>query len=310
MMRHVQQLPSEFRISLPTDEKGMIGRECPKSDCLGYFKIELGTGLQGDNLPCHCPYCGHTDSSNEFYTPAQNKYIESIVISQITKALKKDIEAWDRDLRHQTRGGFLKLSVEYRGHSHPVHYYVEKDLETEVVCDKCTLHYAIYGVFGYCPDCRTHNTRQILEKNLELVEKQISLAAKADDPELTAYLIADALENVVSAFDGFGRELCRIQTPPESISFQNIVGARDRLLKAYGFDLSSSVSPDEWESVNRGFQKRHLFAHNMGVVDKAYLSKANDANAIEGRKVSLNIDEIRELMRNLRSMATYMTAQL
>ena len=49
-------------------------------------------------------------------------------------------------------------------------------------------------------------------------------------------LIADALENVVSAFDGFGRELCHVyaqkSTNPveaEAISFQNLAGAQKRV---------------------------------------------------------------------------------
>jgi len=90
---------------------------------------------------------------------------------------------------------------------HPISYYREKKLETEVVCDNCTLRYAIYGVFGWCPDCGTHNSFQILTKNLELAKKELALAEKAEK-DLAEHLIGDALENVVSAFDGFGRQLC------------------------------------------------------------------------------------------------------
>jgi hypothetical protein len=67
--------------------------------------------------------------------------------------------------------------------------------------------YAIYGVFGWCPDCGLHNSLQILTKNLELAKKEL-LLAKSADTELANHLIGDALENVVSAFDGFGREIC------------------------------------------------------------------------------------------------------
>lgn len=309
-MKHIQRLPNEFKISLPTDEKGMVGRECPNPDCLGYFKIELGTGLIGENLPCHCPYCGYTGEPGEFHTPAQIEYAKSIVINQFTDALKKDIQTWDRELRHKSRGSFLKLSVKYKGHSHPIHYYTEEELETEIVCEQCTLHYSIYGVFGFCPDCRTHNTLQILEKNFELIEKQVALADKTDEQELSLYLLSDALENVVSAFDSFGRELCRLQNPPQKISFQNIVGARDVLLKLYAFDLSIIISSVAWETIKKGFQKRHLFAHNMGVVDKAYLSKTSDQNAVEGRKVSLNKDEISEIMNGLQQIAPSMATEL
>jgi hypothetical protein len=89
----------------------------------------------------------------------------------------------------------------------PIRYYQEKELETKVVCDKCTLRFAMYGVLGWCPDCGAHNSLQILSKNLELSRKELSLAETLDT-EMAEHLVGDALENVVSAFDGFGRELC------------------------------------------------------------------------------------------------------
>jgi hypothetical protein len=55
---------------------------------------------------------------------------------------------------------------------------------------------AIYGVFGWCPDCGVHNSLQILNKNLELARKELALAASAD-PDVATYLIGDALENAV-----------------------------------------------------------------------------------------------------------------
>ena len=61
------------------------------------------------------------------------------------------------------------------GSPHPIRYYREKKLETEVTCSGCTLQYAIYGVFGYCPDCGVHNSFQILQKNLELVAKELQI---------------------------------------------------------------------------------------------------------------------------------------
>lgn len=111
----------------------------------------------------------------------------------------------------------------------PIRHYREKQLETEVVCDNCTLRYAIYGVFGWCPDCGVHNSLQILTKNLELARKELTLAQSAD-AELSNHLIGDALENVVSAFDGFGREIC--SRKGADIRFQNITGARRRVSAA------------------------------------------------------------------------------
>jgi hypothetical protein len=57
-IRHLKRLEEGIHIQIPSDEDGLVGRECPQSDCLVYFKIKLGTGLKGEGLPCHCPYCG------------------------------------------------------------------------------------------------------------------------------------------------------------------------------------------------------------------------------------------------------------
>ena len=34
----------KFSIPIKNDEEGFFGRECPNEECLGYFKVELGTG--------------------------------------------------------------------------------------------------------------------------------------------------------------------------------------------------------------------------------------------------------------------------
>ena len=65
----------DISIAIQRDEDGFVGRECPNPDCEGYFKIVLGTGLKGENLPCHCPYCGHKALHDHFWTKDQIEYI-------------------------------------------------------------------------------------------------------------------------------------------------------------------------------------------------------------------------------------------
>ena len=89
------------------------------------------------------------------------------------------------------------------GRQPPIHYYRERQLETEVVCTNCTLRYSVYGVFAYCPDCGQHNSVQILEKSLEVVGKMLEMATRAEKV-LAERLIENALEDCVSTFDGLG----------------------------------------------------------------------------------------------------------
>jgi hypothetical protein len=270
------------------DDDGYFGRECPVQECLGYFKVTPGTGVKGP-APCHCPYCGHEGENNTFWTQEQLEYAKSVALREFSDALRKDLKSME--FEHRPTGGFgIGISMKFKpGAPLPIKHYQEKQLETEIVCDHCTLRYAIYGVFGWCPDCGIHNSLQILLKNLELARKELALAESVDK-ELAAHLIGDALENVVSAFDGFGRETCARKG--SDIQFQNLVGARRRVQDALALDFADVLAPDQWDSVCRVFQKRHLLAHKMGVVDDDYIKKTNDPNAILGRKVNVSRDEV------------------
>jgi hypothetical protein len=305
MMRNLRNIGT-IKISLPTDEKGLVSRACPNPECKGGFKVKIGTGIKGENIPCHCPYCGHKNDMSEFNTSEQIEYAKSIAISQIKNALEKDIRDWGRQLERSTRNGFVKLSMDYKSHAQPIRYYQEKQIETFVACDACTLEYAIFGVFAFCPDCGVHNSLQILRKNFELAEKEITLATATEDKEFSKYLISDSLENVVSAFDSFGRATCSAfaekapnKERAKDVSFQNIVNAKNRVQTLYGFDLADSLDDNQWASIVRCFQKRHLLAHTMGVIDEDYIKKASDPSAIIGRIISIDSDEVKRLIQLL-----------
>ena len=223
----------------------------------------------------------------DFTTKAQIEYAKSIVIRQVTNAIHEDLK--DMEFDHPPRGAFgigISMMVKRDG-SHPIRYYREKQLETEVVCDKCTLRFAIYGVFGWCPDCSAHNSARSWARTWNWRRRNSLSRIRGEGPG--RLLTGDALENVVSAFDGFGREVC--ERKGAEIRFQSLVGARNAYRK-------SSDRPGE-RSLHRGLgkrlprlQKRHLLAHKMGVIDEDYVQKANDPGAIVGRKVRVTADEV------------------
>lgn len=288
-MNHLQNLGNQLKVPIRPDKDGYVGRQCPIKECLGYFKITLGTGVKGP-APCVCPYCGYSGESNRFFTQAQLDYARSVAIQRVTNALHADLKSLEFD--HKPRGAFgIGISLKVRPSiQRPIRYYREKQLETEVVCDNCTLRYAIYGVFGWCPDCGVHNSLQILIKNLDVAKKELALAESAEG-DLADHLIGDALENVVSAFDGFGREICSKKAA--DIHFQNLASARRTVEATFGVDFAGGLAAVDWELACRIFQKRHLLAHKMGVVDADYVKRANDQQAMIGRKVRIERDEVK-----------------
>lgn len=312
-MRHLKQLGNQFSIPIPRDENGYLGRECP--ECERYFKITPGTGLTGTDLPCRCPYCGHSAAQDQFFTKAQIEFARSVVINKVTGALIKDMKTLE--FNHRPKGPFgIGISMKVEGRPRPIRHYSETELEEEVVCDSCTLRYTVFGTFAFCPDCGKHNSLQILEKNLSLAQKQIELAATVDG-DLSAQLIADALENGVSAFDGFGRETCRVHAFKASdpakaagISFQNLAGAQKNVQQLFGIDSTAALNGNDWTFTCRCFQKRHLLAHKMGIVDDAYLKATGDPHATAGRKVPIRAEEVIALLKHIRSLGKFLKSEL
>jgi hypothetical protein len=146
--------------------------------------------------------------------------------------------------------------------------------------------------------------------------KQLDLAASVEG-ELSAHLTSDGLENVVAAFDGFGREICRVHasratnsTKAQEISFQNLSEAQKNVQDSFGIDLSAALDPEEWKTTCRCFQKRHLLAHHMGIVDEKYVKKSGDPQARVGRKVSIDADEVRSLISWIMRLGRHLALSL
>jgi hypothetical protein len=235
---------------------------------------------------------------------------------RITDAIDQDLKAMEFETRPTGPFG-IGISVKVEGGNRtPIHRYREQDLETEVVCGACTLRYAVFGVFAFCPDCGQHNSPQILEANLDLVRKMLDLAATLE-PDIAAKLIENALEDCVSAFDGFGRELASVHealaSKPKALarlSFQDLDGARQKVMDAFSLDMSTLLAPADWDVARIAFQKRHVVAHRMGVVDSEYVRKTGDPRARLGQKVSLDPDEIERLAEILSRLGPALATRL
>ncbi len=293
----------------------MVGRKCPSRGCGKYFKLKPGTGLKG-HVPCHCPYCGHVGDSDGFWTPEQKEYAKAVSMNYASEEIRRMLKRIEIETKAQGPLG-ISVSMKVTGGPKRVHYsYREKQLETDVVCDGCTLVYAIYGVFAFCPDCGSHNSLTILSKNLEIAEKLLALVG-AQERDVAEHLVGDALENVVSALDGFGQEICRVAAPKatnpadaDNVRFQNLRGARARVQKLFGVELMTLVPGHDWEFACWCFQKRHLLAHKMGVIDDSYLLATNDSTATVGRKVQIKPEDVKHLVDVVRQLGGKLSAHL
>jgi hypothetical protein len=298
-----------MRINIPTDPSGYLARECPK--CEGTFKVMPGTGLAAIDQ-CYCAYCGHKGANDTFWTKAQIEYARSIVANTFMTEALQTLKRHEFNIKPKGAFGIgFRLTV--TGSPTPIRIYVEPSLETELVCDTCTLKYAIYGVFAFCPDCGAHNSLLILYKNFDFVRKLLTFA-ETTDADTRERLTQDALENAISTFDGFGREVCRFLAEKKNIptasniSFQNLASAHDALSRHFSVDIRTGLSDDEWLFLVTAFQKRHLIAHKMGVIDQEYLDVTKDRSAVVGRKVSVTGAEVQQACELLGRIGTALAA--
>lgn len=283
----------EVSVTIPTDENGMLGREC--LECKKYFKLKPETGLPIDY--CHCPYCDYEGKSDTFWTEAQIEYAKSKALNQaVNQFLKPSLDSLRktfRDLERKTRNSFIQFKFKESNESFtlPIKYYSEKDLETNVTCTSCGLVFSVYGVFARCPDCTELNAFLIYSKSLEITEKQIAIFQKPDIPtEIKTNSLKFILSDCISSFDGLGKELRRKKPDlyserPKNL-FQNIYVLNQTL------DNLIYVKHSDVNFLQKMFQVRHIYEHNMGVIDEDFINKVNGYSSKLGMKYNLSIDEV------------------
>lgn len=291
------------------DDDGFLGREC--LECERYFKLKPGTGLPTDH--CHCPYCSYEGKSDTFWTPEQNEYAASMAkkigYEKFIDPFLKDITKSWKKLERETRGSMFQIKVKENRTKpfFPIKYYREKELETVIECDNCHLHFAIYGVFSRCPDCTEINSFSVFKKSIEVSRKQFQLFEQfANEKETIEANLKFILANSISAFDALGKDL-RTRKPklfpkkPHNL-FQNLSELEKVMDK--NFQLALSDELEQFPFLNRMFQVRHIYEHNMGVVDETFVTKTKSPRTSIGKKYELNESEISSFLEDLLELGT------
>lgn len=309
----------QMSITMPKDGDGRVARECPNNLCSpAYFKVTPGTGITEAQDVVYCPYCRHEAEPSDFTTQEQLRYAKDIALREAQGGIDdmiKDALGLGPSGKKKIGGGFISMEMSYKPSTpRPVRRPYEDEVRRDVVCPHCTLDQTVFGLATWCSDCGkdiflTHVAAEIavtqrMLKDVGRREQDLGKRVAAKDLE-------NCLEDAVSIFEASVKALVRRALTergddPASIdsqmkkignSFQSTERTKEQLSKL--FDYSPS-QPDLWDRLSGCFEKRHPVTHNLGVVDKKYLERAQQA-AREGREVRISESEVAALLEDIYS---------
>jgi hypothetical protein len=302
----------QFRasITLPRDEDGRMARECPDEDCSpGTFKVKPGTGITGDQALAYCPYCRHAEAPDQFATKEQQRYAKDLVMREVQRGadgMIRDAFGLGASGRKKLGGGLISMEISLK--SAPLPYVrppAEDEVRRDVVCPSCGLDHTVFGLATWCADCGTDIFLTHVATELAVVRSMagdIDRRREALGRRVAARDLENCLEDAVSIFEAAMKALARRHLAagglaPEEVdarlkklgnTFQNITRTGEVLRDQLGL---LAVPEVPWVELGAAFEKRHPITHNLGVVDRKYLERAQ-ATDREGREVGITAAEV------------------
>ena len=274
---------------MPTDE-GFIGRSCKTPECGRYFKVNLAS--MRDEM--YCPYCGTRFSKDELTTKDQEEYFKEAAIEKAKKYMYDEVDKVFGNLARKPRSKNVIFKHK------PIHYrektvqprYSEFQVDSELTCSECNFPFQVYGIFGYCPGCRSENL-WIYDANFAIIQKEISTNP---DPQRA---LRHAYSDLVSTFEAFCRAKAKAISS-ETSRFQVLFDTRKFFKENLGIDILKDLEEKDILTLRRVFQKRHVLEHNAGIINESYVRMIPEDAKLLNHQVELSVEELRLAAEALR----------
>jgi hypothetical protein len=310
-------------LSLPVDEDGFFGRECPA--CEQPFKINAD---QWEALPDEaevtCPYCGEQpEDVNDFMTPDQRERVdaaidalaEQYVHGAFSGMLRQSFGSRPR----RTGGGMFSIEMSVDTGSPPpirvLPEYVEEKVRRTITCSNCSTIYAVYGASAFCPVCGPRAALATVIEAIEAARTALSLEdvlledarEQARAAGVFGNVAADTIKRVVTLFEVFARNQFeeRVEAHVDALRtagrgvFQRLDNADDLFDKHAGLRLSALVDADTWTRLLVTFQQRHVLVHRHGQIDDQYLQRVPTARQRVGQALVVTRKEAEQALDDL-----------
>lgn len=326
----------QFAVTLPSDEEGMVGRQCLDENCQPrYFKIDENIPEsdteESDNTETarnlFCPYCGLEDDIQNFNTKAQIDWITSMFERDVHRMIDYELsKAFKTTSSPPSSKGLFSIELSYKSDPLPsVRHYAEKQLKNIVNCDNCGFRYAVFGISYFCPICKKGNLHLHLKRNFETITSLLNIKPEIErnaGSEAAYHLLGNCLEDCVSLFEGFLKVIYSYglkQTVSEDErqkklkslknAFQNVSRAESTFQTDLNWKLFDSISQSELDFLGFQFAKRHTITHNLSLVDKKFRDIAQSFQD-EGQEVEIRSHDVEQLLKVIEKILAHNIKQL
>lgn len=301
------------------DEKGYIDKQCPSEECEFIFKVsEQDWADIFKDEAVWCPMCRHEAPADQWFTKAQVEHAQEEALAVVQGSINKALRSGARKFnRRQPKNGFVSMSMKVSGGSYRTHTIPAEAAELmqlEIQCEECSSRFAVVGSAYFCPGCGHNSVKrtfsdslrkiQAKKDNVDLVRRTLSESVGADEAELTCRSMLETciLDGVV-AFQKYCEGLYSQFGDAPFNAFQRLDQASFLWAKAIQKSFGDWLADEDLEKLSILYQKRHLLAHNEGIVDERYIEKSVDSTYKAGQRIVIREHDIEFLVSALRKLS-------
>lgn len=319
LLKEMKKLKS-ISIPIEADSKGYIDKQCPVKDCEYQFKVnsEDWTNLFNDEA-VWCPLCRHEATSDQWFTNDQVSHCEneahSVLNGIVHNAMRKDANNFNR---RQTRNSFINMTLNVSGgpkRTIALPAEAAEEMQLEIQCESCESRFAVIGSAYFCPACGHNSVEQTFfdslrkvsakKENINIVRESVTNSAGKDEAELICRsLIETCISDGVVAFQKLCEGLYMPYGKEPFNAFQRLKQSEELWSDVYGESYGDWLIEADLMNLNVLYQKRHLLAHNEGIVDEKYINNSGDNKYKVGQRIVISKENVDLLVRCLTLLAT------
>ncbi len=310
-------------LSLPVDDDGFFGRECPACEQPFKMKADEWEALP-DELRVTCPYCGEQpEDANDFMTQDQQERVETAINALAEQYVHGAVsEMFRQSLGSQPRrigGGMFGIEISVDTGAPPrirvLPEFVEEKVRRTIKCSNCSTTYAVYGASAFCPVCGPRAAHATVIESIEAARAALGLEdflpedarEQARAAGVFGNVAADTIKRAVTLFEVFARSQFeeRVPTHVDVLRdagrgvFQRLDDADNLFDERAGLRLFALVDSNTWERLLVTFQQRHVLVHRHGLIDDQYVQRVPTARQRVGQALVVTRKEAQQALDDL-----------